>query len=413
MTVVTLSIPLLLSYLPFKKHRRSVPVYLYRASGGTIGRRIVQQLHPSSHSSLNRFGLVKAFPAQEEQKLHPTNILNIPLYASLNRLFQLIINKGPKVAENLKQLRAKHQKYEISLTQTIGIRKGNLIGKRVKAITSSRHGRYVYYRYPWKKPWDIALAPTIRAAAPRQSHQNNEKLRITIKPQDIRVKMRESYTPLTIVLLLDMSESMAASLENIRNAVLSMQDIASKKRDRVALVIFKGSGALVLQPPTTNLHLIEKKLLEIGTSDFTPLAAGMFQGWKVLRNEKMRNRDIIPILILISDGIVNIALDHPFTPFTRARFLNPAQADVIDIAGLLKREGIRTIVINTAHEETGKERPQYATKISAKTNKIWMDPTRLLLEIPRITGGYYYGVGEGGTIESAILIDAFTIVNRE
>jgi hypothetical protein len=117
--------------------------------------------------------------------------------------------------------------------------------------------------------------------------------------------------------------------------------------------------------------------------------------------------------MIISDGIANIALDHPFTPFTRARFLNPAQADVIDIAGFLKREGVRTIVINTAHEEANEARPQYAAKLSAKTKKRWMDPTRLLLEIPRITGGYYYGVGEEGKIESAILIDAFTIVNRE
>jgi len=411
MTLATLILPFLLNYFPTGRRKMVVPVYLYRASGDKIGRRIVRQIRPSPRVFINQWGfrIEKGEPPPS-----PTKVLNIPLYASFSRLYKLILNRGPKIAESLKQLRERGTRYKFSLVQRIGRKGGSLVGKRVKTITSSRYGRYVCYRFPRKKPWDIALAPTIRAAAPFQTQRRREKLLISIKPQDIRVKMREARTPLTIVLLLDMSESMTSSLDNVRNAVLSMHDIASKKRDRVALVVSKGSGASVLQPPTTNLNLLEKKLLGVGTSDLTPLATGMFQAWRVLRNEKMRNRDIIPVLMIISDGIVNIPLGRPLTQFTRSRFQNTAQADVIDVAGLLQREGIRTVVINTAHEvKSAEDTSRYTEVIAAKTGQRWLDPTSLLLEIPRITGGYYYGIGEGGEIESTVLMDAFTIVDRE
>lgn len=411
MSLITLIMLQVMSYFHLGSKRRASSVYFYEASGGKLVRRIVDQIRTPSASASNLWG---SSGERKEAAPSPDKILNIPLYASISRLYKIILSRGPKIAESLKQLREGGKEYKFSLTQRTSRRRGSLVGKRVKTISSSLQGRYVSYKFPTQKPWNIALAPTIRAAASFQSRRGHEKLLITIKPQDIRVKMRESRTPLTILLLLDMSESMATSLDNIRNAVLSMHDIAYKKRDRVALVVFKGSGATVLQPPTTNLNLLEKKLLEVGTSDFTPLATGMFQAWRVLRNEKMRNKDIIPTLIIISDGITNIPLERPLSPYTRGRFINPAQADVIDAAGLLQREGIRTIIINTAHEAKSNENlSKYTAPIVSSTGRQWIDPTSLMMEIPRITGGYYYGIGEGGEVESKILMDAFTIIDRE
>jgi Mg-chelatase subunit ChlD len=404
-------LPLFLSHLSIGRSKPipQVPVYLYKAYGGKISRRFVKQIDTVTPSPKNPFSS-SAEKGEPRQTL--SKILNIPLYASFNKFYKMILSRGPKIAESLKQFKEKG-KYPFSLSQRmIGRRRGSLVGRRVKTISSSRHGRYVCYRFPQKKPWDVALAPTIRAAAPFQAQRKRENLLVAIRPQDIRVKMREVRTPLTILLLLDMSESMASSLDNVRNAVVSMHDFAYKKRDRVAMVVFKGSGATVLQSPTTNLNLVEKKLLDVGTSDFTPLAAGMLQAWRVLRNEKLRNKDMIPVLIVVSDGIANVPLDRPLSPFTRIRYMNASQADVIDVAGFLQRVGIRTIVINTAHEKEG-EALTYLASIEAATSRRLLSPTNLLLEIPRITGGYYYGIGEGGKIESTVLMDAFTIMDRE
>ena len=238
-------------------------------------------------------------------------------------------------------------------------------------------------------------------------------LSLNVKPEDIRVKVRESHAPLTIILLLDMSESMAASLPNIRNAILSMHEIAYKKHDRVGLVVFKGSTATTQQSPTANLKLVVSRLKELGASDLTPLAAGMFESWRTFRNERMRNRDVVPILVIISDGIVNVSLSSPLSPFTRSRFLNHAQADVIDASFLLQREGIRTLIINPSHAAKGDPSASiYKAEIQEKTGKRWLEPTELLMEIPVITGGYYYGIGEGGELQSVNLSEALGIFNK-
>ena len=216
--------------------------------------------------------------------------------------------------------------------------------------------------------------------------------------------------PLTIVLLLDMSESMIPSLPNVRNAILSMRDIALRRRDRLGLVVFKGEGAVTLQTPTSNIDLVVRRLRDVGASDLTPLASGMFEAWRILRNERLRNREIIPILVIISDGIANIPLESPLSPHTRGRYVNHAQADVIDVAHLLRREGIRTLVINPAHVEHDEASERYKRGIEERTGKIWLEPKELLMEIPRITGGYYYGITERGELEEALLMEAFTIL---
>jgi magnesium chelatase subunit D len=231
--------------------------------------------------------------------------------------------------------------------------------------------------------------------------------------EDVRVKVREMRTPITMVLLLDVSESMIASLPNVRNAILSMRDIVFKKRGRLGLVIFKGESASTLQVPTTNIDLIVKKLREVGASDLTPLASGMFEAWRLLRNEKAKNKHIIPVLVIISDGIANIPLESPLSQHARPLHVNTAQADVIDVAHLLRREGVRTLVINPSHspeEETPLSR--YKTGIMKRYGKMWYRPTELLLEIPRISGGYYYGIGEEGGLEEVILTQALSIFDR-
>ena len=39
-----------------------------------------------------------------------------------------------------------------------------------------------------------------------------------------------------------------------------------------------------------------------------------------------------------------------------------------------------------------------------------MEPTELLLAIPEITGGWYYGIGEEGELEEVILTEALAVL---
>jgi len=264
-----------------------------------------------------------------------------------------------------------------------------LVGKRAKIVTSSSRGRYVWHELPKERPWDIAFGPTIRAAAPYQLSRRLPGLAISIEPEDLRVKMREYRAPFSITLLVDMSLSMSISIANLGRAILSLHRSVYRRRDRVGLIVFKGSEAVVLQHPTTNLDFIVQKLWKVGTSDFTPMAAGMLRAWKVLKLEKQRNRDAIPMLIVVSDGIVNIPLLHPLSRHYGYRILSEAQADVFDVARLLVRDGVRVIVINTSHRKDEllvkeeEKMPPYAR---------FYRPTKFMMELARAVNGSYYGL---------------------
>jgi magnesium chelatase subunit I len=350
---------------------------------------------------------------EEAEKVWPiiaSKVLTVPLYSSLRRLYRMTLSKGMKL------LRAEpgeeRRRYRFSMGRRADRRLRSSPGRQARTSARSDRGRYVSYEFPKRRPWDVAIGPTIRAAAPFQLSRERGGLALRVGVEDVRVKVREMQAPVCMVLLLDMSESMIPSLQNVRNAIMSMRDIALKRRDRLGLTIFKGEEALTLQAPTTNLGLVVSKLTDVGASDLTPLASGMFEARRVLRNERARNRDLIPFLVIVSDGIANIPLGSPLQPSSRRIYINQAQADVIDAARLLRGEGVWTLVINSSHLPGEERDRRYKESVMINIGKIWLEPRELLMEIPRITGGYYYGIGEHGELEEAILTEAFSIIGR-
>jgi Mg-chelatase subunit ChlD len=265
-----------------------------------------------------------------------------------------------------------------------------LVGKRAKIVTSAARGRYVWHELPKQRPWDVAFGPTVRAAAPYQLSRHLQGLAIAIEPEDLRVKMREYPAPFSILLLVDMSLSMATSIANLGRAMLSFHRSVYRRRDRVGLIVFKGSEAVVLQHPTSNLNLVVQKLWKVGTSDFTPMAAGMLKAWKMLQIEKQRNKDAITMLIIVSDGITNIPLNRPLTKRRERTLLSVSQSDVFDVAQLLVRDDVRVIVINTAHRQEELHIRERQKKLPLRAR--WYLPTEFLMELANTANGSYYGL---------------------
>jgi len=370
---VTIAIVGLSIYLLFLRRKRKEAPSIYYAPftpeiKGKTARRIISQLYGPVEG-------VQGAPSYE--MVADRGVL-------LSKAYKTIMGFGQKVASTIHELLElfrERSEFELSLEKP----KSRTV-KRAKTVTTLQRGRYIWFELPEERPWDIALGPTLRAAAPYQQKRKSTRLTLKIEPQDVRVKMREYRPPNSIVLLLDMSESMAASLDNVREAILSLHKTAYRRRDSVGLVVFKGTEATVLQYPTTNLNLVVRKLLEVGTSDFTPLATGMLKAQEIFRLERHRNKDVVPILVIISDGIANVPLERPLSPFTRQQFSNPSQADALDAAYQIAKDNIRTVIINTDHrpEEIG---------ITREAKLCWYSPTDFLLEIARVTGGRYYGLG--------------------
>jgi magnesium chelatase subunit D len=214
-------------------------------------------------------------------------------------------------------------------------------GRRSKTIAGE--GRHVKSIIPPGKVKDLAFGATFRAAAPYQLKRKG-KLAINIETGDFREKVRERKIRNTLLFVVDASGSMGAQsrMTAAKGAVLSLLVDAYQKRDRVGLVAFKGNKAEVLLPPTSSVELARKYLQSLPTGGKTPLAQGLMKGFEVLNREIELNKNVIPLLILLSDGKANVSMGSG-KPVDEAK----------QIASVIKASGIKSLVIDSEQSFIG------------------------------------------------------------
>jgi len=235
---------------------------------------------------------------------------------------------------------------------------GCSVGKRAETITTIHRGRPSGWRFPQGKPKDIHLPATIRAAAVLQKVREKPlETALKICPEDVREKLRLYKAPMTMVFVIDLSKSMMFSIDETKEAILKLHQDAYRYRDKVGIVALKDTGAVVVQHPITNLRVVANRLLGLGVSGFTPLAAGMLKAWEVLREAKRRDNSTIPVMVIITDGEANVPLKRSLATneirtFDRLdlaffNYEDSAVKDVISVSEMIKKEGIYTVVVNT------------------------------------------------------------------
>ncbi len=143
------------------------------------------------------------------------------------------------------------------------------------------------------------LLPTLRAAVLARPGAA-----FTVTAADLRASLRRGRESNLIVLLLDTSGSMAARRRSaaVTTAALSLLSDAYRRRDRVALLTFNGTGAAVVVPPTRSAQLAARRLSDLPVGGRTPLAAGLDAARQLIRREGWRDPARRPILVLITDG---------------------------------------------------------------------------------------------------------------
>jgi len=260
------------------------------------------------------------------------------------------------------------------------------VGKRAETVTAIHRGRALGWRMPEGKPSDIHFPATIRAAARMQRFRNKSpNTAVTICPEDVREKSRIYKAPMTIMFVLDLSESMLHNIDDVKEAMLKLHSDAYRYRDKVGLVAFKEMGAAVVQHPTANLRLVANRLLRLKMSGFTPLATGMLKALEVLKEAKRRDLSTTPVMVIITDGDANVPLKRDLQT-GEIRDLDPldvvffkyeeeAIKDVISVSEMTKKEGVYTVVINTTLTP-----PNLSTTSGSITTRL----------IASITNGIYY-----------------------
>lgn len=211
-------------------------------------------------------------------------------------------------------------------------------GKRTSARSASKMGRYIASSQQRKND-DLALDATIRAAAPYQLLRDKGNLSIAIRESDIREKVRQRKYSNLLVFVVDASGSMGASqrMQETKGAILSLLKDAYIKRDKVCLIAFRGNEAQVLLPPTRSVDRGVKLLEEMRVGGKTPLNAGLSKAMTVILSELRKAPEILPYMIVITDGKGNVPLQERAKP----------KQELMEIAGKLREfKKINTMVLD-------------------------------------------------------------------
>ena len=144
---------------------------------------------------------------------------------------------------------------------------------------------------------------------PSEATDDEGRLALAVRPDDLRVRRRESPMGRCIIFLVDASGSMAAQrrMAVAKGAVQHLLRDAYQRRERVGLIAFRGGAAELLLPPTNSVELADTRLRALPTGGRTPLAHGLRLAADVAQQPGQRDASIL--LILLSDGRANVALN--------------------------------------------------------------------------------------------------------
>jgi magnesium chelatase subunit D len=214
-------------------------------------------------------------------------------------------------------------------------------GRRSKSLSNGERGRYVDSIIPKGKVTDLAFDATLRAAAPFQNRRREEsgiRDSLVIKKRDLREKVRESKIGNLIMFVVDASGSMAAEerMAATKGAVLSLLLDAYQRRDHVGMIVFRKNKAEFVLPPTNSVELAERCLARLPTGGRTPMAHGLSLGLEFIKDYKKRNKEVIPLLTLISDGRANVPLNGG----------DPVEESKL-VAREIRRAGVKAVAIDT------------------------------------------------------------------
>ena len=162
----------------------------------------------------------------------------------------------------------------------------------------------------------LNLIETLRAAAPWQrlrrrvdaSPAPGAPRRIEVRAEDFHVTRFKQRRETTTVFVIDASGSAALHrLAEAKGAVELLLADCYVRRDRVAVLAFRGDGAELLLPPTRSLVRAKRSLAGLPGGGGTPLAAGIDAATALA--DSVRRGGATPVIVMLTDGRANIGRD--------------------------------------------------------------------------------------------------------
>jgi len=190
----------------------------------------------------------------------------------------------------------------------------------------------------------LNVIETLRAAAPwqplRRRADEARAARIEVRADDFRITRFKERTRTATIFAVDASGSAALHrLAEAKGAVELLLAQCYLRRDRVALLAFRGRAAEILLPPTRSLVRAKRSLANLPGGGGTPLAAGIEAAGTLA--DAVRRRGETPVVVLLTDGRANVALDGGAG---RAR----AEEDALVASRRLRAAGVSALLVDTS-----------------------------------------------------------------
>jgi magnesium chelatase subunit D len=161
-----------------------------------------------------------------------------------------------------------------------------------------------------------------------------------VRRDDFRIIRFKQRIGTTTIFVVDASGSAALQrLAETKGAIELLLADCYVRRDKVALIAFRGQGAELLLPPTNALARAKRSLAGLPGGGGTPLAAGIDAA--IALAETIARAGQTPIITLLTDGRANIARDG-------AQGRPRAEQDALDSASRLRAANLTTLLVDTS-----------------------------------------------------------------
>ncbi|MFN2513929.1 MAG: VWA domain-containing protein, partial [Pyrinomonadaceae bacterium] len=150
------------------------------------------------------------------------------------------------------------------------------------------------------------------------------------------------------IFAIDGSGSMAINrIRQAKGAALSLLKQSYIKRDRVAIVGFRGTSAEVLLPPSRSTLRARRVLDSMGVGGGTPLTAGLIRSLKVAKQDRSESEIF---LLVFTDGNANVAAGSNGSASQLERRAECRETIERELAGLglaLGKAGVKIFVVDS------------------------------------------------------------------
>jgi magnesium chelatase subunit D len=197
--------------------------------------------------------------------------------------------------------------------------------------TGDRQGRFLRAT-PNEAPRRLAVNATVHHSMLRNGGT------LAVSTADLHEKVEVVKNANLVLFVVDASQSMAAlkRMELVKGTIMNLLDDAYQRRDKVAVISFRGEKATVLLRPTRSVEVAQRQLKDLPTGGRTPLAHALGLARELLEDSN-KNKGFAPLLIVLTDGKANV-------PVARG---SDSWQDSLSAARHLLELAVPTLVIDT------------------------------------------------------------------